>query len=65
MHQIPFDGTINWSEVMKKIEETGYSGATALEVMNWDYEDLSAEEFLQKAFVKAKKLEKLKIQEAF
>ncbi|MCB2361137.1 hypothetical protein [Clostridium estertheticum] len=45
---------------MKKIAETGYSGATAIESMNWDYEDLSAKEFLHKAFERAKKLEALK-----
>lgn len=60
-HQLPFDGTIDWSITMKKIAETGYSGATAIEAMNWDYKDLSAEEFLQKAFEGAKRLEALKI----
>ncbi|MHA6530124.1 sugar phosphate isomerase/epimerase family protein [Paenibacillus sp. BAC0078] len=37
-----------------------YSGATAIEAMNWDYEDLSAKEFLHKAFERAKRLEALK-----
>ncbi len=45
-HRLPFDGTIDWSTAMKKIAETGYSGATAIEAMNWDYTDLSAKEFL-------------------
>lgn len=43
IHRLPFDGTIDWSAAMKKIAETGYSGATAIEVMNWNYKDLSAE----------------------
>lgn len=59
-HRLPFDGTIDWFAAMKKIAETGYSGATAIEAMNWDYEDLSVEEFLQKAFKRAKGLEALK-----
>lgn len=59
-HRLPFDGTIDWSAAMKKITETGYSGPTAIEAMNWDYKDISAEEFLRKAFVQAKKLETLK-----
>jgi len=46
---------------MKKIAETDYSGATAIEAMNWDYEDLSAEEFLHKAFGRSKKLEALRL----
>ncbi|WP_234123926.1 sugar phosphate isomerase/epimerase family protein [Clostridium hydrogenum] len=61
-HQLPFDGRIDWSTTMKKIAQTNYSGATALEPMNWDYKDLSAEEFLKEAFERAKRLEALKLQ---
>ncbi|MEF2114420.1 MULTISPECIES: hypothetical protein [Clostridium] len=46
---------------MKKIAKTCYSGATAIEPMNWDYEDLPAKEFSHKAFERAKRLEALKI----
>ena len=60
-HQLPFDGPIDWPATMKKIAETGYSGATAIEAMNWDYKDLSADGFLQKAFERAKRLEALRI----
>lgn len=60
-HQLPFDGTIDWTITMKKIAETNYLGATALEPMNWDYMDLSAEEFLYKAYEKAKRLEALRL----
>lgn len=59
-HQLPFDGSIDWAITMKKIAETNYLGPTALEPMNWDYEDLSAEEFLCKAYEKAKRLEALR-----
>lgn len=59
-HQLPFDGNIDWIVTMKKIAETNYLGATALEPMNWDYKDLSAEEFLCKAYEKAKRLEALR-----
>lgn len=60
-HGLPFDGTTDWSTTMKKIAETGYTGAIAIEAMNWDYEDLSAKEFLHKAFERAKRLEALKL----
>ncbi|AIQ12936.1 sugar phosphate isomerase/epimerase family protein [Paenibacillus durus] len=60
-HGLPFDGTIDWSTTMKKIAETDYPGATAIEAMNWDYEDLSAKEFLHTAFKRAKRLEALKL----
>ena len=59
-HQLPFDGPIDWSAAMKKITESNYSGATAIEAMNWDYKHLSAEEFLQEAFERAKRLEALR-----
>jgi sugar phosphate isomerase/epimerase len=59
-HRLLFDGTIDWATTMKRITETNYSGAIAIEVMNWGYKDLSAVEFLQKAFKRAKRLEALK-----
>jgi len=60
-HRLPFDGDINWLEAMKHISKTNYSGPTAIEAMNWDYQDLSAEEFLHKAFERAKRLEALRM----
>jgi len=61
IHRLPFDGTIDWSVAMKKIAKTGYTGAIAIEAMNWNYEDLSSEEFLQEAYTRAKRLETLKL----
>jgi hypothetical protein len=43
------------------ITATGYSGAIAIEAMNWDYKDISAEEFLKEAFERAKRLEALRL----
>ncbi len=60
LHRLPFDGTIDWPAAMKKIAETGYSGATAIEAMNWSYKELSAEKFLYEAFERAKRLETLR-----
>lgn len=60
VHRLPFDGTIDWPVAMKRISETAYSGATAIEVMNWSYKGLSAEEFLHQAFERAKRLEALR-----
>jgi sugar phosphate isomerase/epimerase len=61
MHGLPFDGTVDWETTMKNIAATGYTGATAIEAMYWDYEDLTAREFLQKAYEKAKRLEAMRI----
>ena len=57
IHRLPFDGVIDWAAAMKKINETNYSGAIAIEAMNWGYKDISAEAFLQRAFEQAKRLE--------
>lgn len=56
-HRLPFDGTIDCSVTMKKITQSGYTGATALEASNVGYEGLLPEEFLQLAFERAKRLE--------
>lgn len=39
---------------MKKIAFTGYQGPTTLEPMNWDYEHLSIQQFLDLAYQRAK-----------
>lgn len=59
-HQLPFDGNINWVNVMDKISDTKYKGPTSLEPMNWDYEQLSIREFLSLAAQKAKKLDNMR-----
>lgn len=45
---------------MKNISETGYIGSTALEPMNWDYMNVTPEEFLKKAYERVKMLELLR-----
>lgn len=59
-HRLPWDGELNWPAIMEGIAETGYSGATAIEVMCWDYEQLSQHEFLHAAFDRARRLEVLR-----
>lgn len=59
-HQLPFDGNIDWPAVMKKLSLTKYRGATSLEPMNWDYENLSIEQFLNTAYQRAKKMDDMR-----
>lgn len=59
-HQLPFDGNIDWVEVMNAISRTCYKGATSLEPMNWDYENLSIQQFLSLAYQKAKELNNMR-----
>lgn len=59
-HGLPFDGPIDWEDTMKKIMTTGYLGHTAIEPMNWAYEDMACEEFLEGAYEKAQVLDRLR-----
>ena len=59
-HLLPFDGTIDWPDQMRKIAETGYRGPTTLEVENGGYENVPPEEFLALAYERAKRLEALR-----
>lgn len=56
-HQLPFDGNVEWEQVMAKIKSTNYAGPVTLEPMNWDYMNMDIEAFLNLAFKKAKRLE--------
>ncbi len=58
-HQLPFDGSIDWQKLMNEIALTNYNGAITLEPMNWDYENLYIQAFLELAYSKAKQLEEL------
>lgn len=59
-HRLPFDGIIDWRTVMESIDMTGYSGATAIEAMNWNYSNLSVEKFLFEAYKRATILEEFR-----
>jgi len=59
-HLLPFDGTIDWPDQMRRIAETGYQGPTTLEVMNLGYENISPAEFLARAYERAKRLDGLR-----
>ena len=59
-HRLPFDGTIDWPVQMRLIAETGYNGATALEINNMGYEALPPQEFLNQAYERAVKLDQLR-----
>lgn len=59
-HQLPFDGPIDWPDVMRRISLTGYRGSTALEPMNWDYTQLSIRQFLALAAERANRLDAMR-----
>lgn len=59
-HQLPFDGNIDWEKVMSQIAAIGYRGATTLEPMNWDYTEMSIEQYLSEACRRARKLDSMR-----
>ena len=57
-HLLPFDGVVNFDRFAEHIRNSGYKGSFTLEVANLvhRYDDLTTEQFLEKAVGVAKKL---------
>lgn len=56
-HLIPFDGTLDWEETVKRVKTTNYKGPITLEVTYQnDYLNMSLDEFYEKAYRVALKL---------
>jgi len=61
MHMLPYDGNIDWEKVYDGIKKSNYHGALTLELeasKYHPYDDLSAEEYLAKAYQCLVKLDK-------
>lgn len=61
-HWLPFDGTFNYHEMMKKMDKYGYEGPLVLEVFRGareDYKALSAEKFMLTCYDRIKRISKL------
>jgi len=58
-HRLPFDGSVDWPSLMRQIEALGYKGPTTLE-MGGAYPELTAEEFLHRAYARAVKLHEMR-----
>lgn len=59
-HLLPFDGTIDWEFVMRKLKECNYNGPITLELCyRNDYLKMSLEEFYKEGYERGLKLQKL------
>ena len=61
-HWLPFDGTLNYHEMMRRLDKYEYTGPLMLEVFRGvraDYKALSAEEFLTTAYERIKRISEL------
>ena len=61
-HLLPFDGSVDYEQMIRKMDKYGYKGALMLEVFHGArgmYDHLSAEEFMQTAYDRIKKISEL------
>lgn len=61
-HWLPFDGTFNYHEMMRKLDAYNFSGALMLEVFRGargDYKKLSAEDFLLTCYDRISRIAKM------
>lgn len=61
LHLLPFDGTVDYEKMMRKLDEYEYAGSLMLEVYNGrpEYAKLSADEFLETCYERILKISKL------
>lgn len=60
LHLLPFDGTINWSYVIKKLKECNYNGPITLELCyRYDYLNMSLDDFYKEGFNRGQKLQNI------
>ena len=58
-HLLPFDGNIDFDEVMRDLAKSGYQGSLMLEVFSGIYPNMTTDEFMKTAYDRAKRLLKL------
>jgi sugar phosphate isomerase/epimerase len=57
LHLVPFDGTINWDNVVEKLKDANYNGPITLELCyRYDYLKMSLDDFYKKAYETAEKI---------
>ena len=60
MHQLPFDGTANWKNIIEGLNEANYKGPIILEMCYVEgYLKLTPSEFYKKSYLVAEKLAKM------
>ena len=60
MHLMPFDGTVNWDEIVAKLKNAGYKGPITLElVYQRDYLNMNILDFYKRGYKIGQKLQKM------
>ena len=58
-HYLPFDGTLDYADMVRRLDEVGYTGTITLEVFNTmkpEYKEMSQDEFFKTCYERAKKI---------
>ena len=60
-HLLPFDGTYDYAQMMRKLDEYGYTGSLMLEIKNSipAYKHMDAREFIATAYERIKKISEM------
>ena len=58
-HSLPFDGNIDYSEIMSKLNRNKYEGALILDVSKIGHEEMSDEEFFALAYERLKRISEI------
>ena len=57
LHLLPFDGTIDWKDVIKKLKECNYHGPVTLELgYRYDYLNMPLDDFYKKGYTIGRRL---------
>ena len=61
-HYLPFDGTLDYADMIRRLDEVGYTGTLTLEVFNTtkpEYKDMTEEEFFATCYERIKKISEM------
>ena len=59
LHLLPFDGNIDYAQIMRKLDEYGYGGSLILEVNNSRHRSMKSEDFLADCYDRAKRISEM------
>ncbi len=60
LHLIPFDGTLDWDDLVKKLKDSNYSGPITMEqCYRYQYLETGIDNFMKKSYEVGKKLQKM------
>lgn len=59
LHLLPFDGNIDYSKIMRKLDEYKYEGSLILEVGNSRHRDMKPEAFLEDCYNRVKRISEM------